>query len=401
MTTRPAFFFDAAACSGCKACQAACKDAHALPVGVRWRRVYEVTGGGWARTGAAWTSDAFALNLSVACHHCAEPACVEACPTGAMHARADGLVLLDADACVGCRYCEWACPYGAPQYDAAAGRMTKCTFCAERIDDGLPPVCVAACPMRALDFGPRDVLETHHGIGGSGWPLPDAGWTSPSLVLAPHRHMARATRDAAVVANREEVSAPAARDGPLVAFTLLMQLAAGCAIGLMAIDLRRPQFLGGWPFVAVAITVLAALAVSLGHLGSPGRAWRALANLRRSWLSREIAFAVGFGGLAVVCALTQLLGAPPAAQRTLAVATAACGLLLIYAMSKVYRLRTMPAWNTPRTTLAFFLATGILGLAAAGSLLAGPAPLLVAAPAAAWLVWDRVRFFKLAATRPL
>ena len=92
-----AFRFDAAACSGCKACQAACKDRHNLPVGVLWRRVYEVTGGGWTRSGDTWTSDVFAYNLSISCNHCQQPVCVEVCPTRAMHKRADGIVVVDQD----------------------------------------------------------------------------------------------------------------------------------------------------------------------------------------------------------------------------------------------------------------------------------------------------------------
>ncbi|MBI2407831.1 MAG: 4Fe-4S ferredoxin, partial [Gemmatimonadetes bacterium] len=99
------FAFDASACSGCKACQAACKDKNQLPVGVLWRRVYEVTGGGWTRAGETWTSDVFAYHLSIACNHCERPICVEVCPTGAMHRRYDGIVAIDREKCVGCQYC--------------------------------------------------------------------------------------------------------------------------------------------------------------------------------------------------------------------------------------------------------------------------------------------------------
>jgi anaerobic dimethyl sulfoxide reductase subunit B len=86
-----------------------------------------MAGGGWWREGDAWLNDVVAYNISMACNHCERAACVEVCPTGAMHDRGDGIVLVDAARCIGCRYCEWACPYGAPQYDAAAGCMTKCT----------------------------------------------------------------------------------------------------------------------------------------------------------------------------------------------------------------------------------------------------------------------------------
>ena len=77
-----AFYFDASACSGCKACQVACKDRHGLEVGLLWRRVYEVTGGDWTRSGEAWVSSVFAYNVSLACNHCLEPICAEVCPTG-------------------------------------------------------------------------------------------------------------------------------------------------------------------------------------------------------------------------------------------------------------------------------------------------------------------------------
>jgi anaerobic dimethyl sulfoxide reductase subunit B (iron-sulfur subunit) len=200
-----AFYFDSSACSGCKACQVACKDKHNLPLGVLWRRVYEVAGGGWTRSGAAWVSSVFAYNLSLACNHCQQPICAEVCPTRAITQRADGIVLIDPDRCIGCKYCSWACPYGAPQYDAEAGCMTKCTFCADNLDAGLPPACVAACPLRALDFGDRAELEARYGTVGVMYPLPEVRLTQPALVLTPHQDAARAAHEAAQIGNWEEV----------------------------------------------------------------------------------------------------------------------------------------------------------------------------------------------------
>jgi anaerobic dimethyl sulfoxide reductase subunit B (iron-sulfur subunit) len=184
--SRLAFYFDASACSGCKACQVACQDKHGLAPGVRWRRVYEVTGGGWERQGAAWKSTVFAYNVSMACNHCESPICLEVCPTRAITRREDGIVLIDADRCMGCRYCEWACPYGAPQYDPAAGIMTKCTFCVDELDRDRPPACVAACPLRVLDFGELKALRLRYGDGAVPVPLPDSSLTEPGLVVAPH-----------------------------------------------------------------------------------------------------------------------------------------------------------------------------------------------------------------------
>ncbi|MFO7892720.1 MAG: DMSO/selenate family reductase complex B subunit [Longimicrobiales bacterium] len=211
-----AFWFDASACSGCKACQVACKDKHGLPLGVRWRRVYEVTGGGWERRGDAWLSSVFAYNVSMACNHCERPICMEVCPTRAITRRDDGLVLIDADRCMGCRYCEWACPYGAPQYDAAAGVMTKCTFCADELDAGNPPACVAACPLRVLDFGTVEALEAKYGPGAVPAPLPDPSLTDPGLVVTAHPASASSGRGSgggAPASSEEADTAAPARDG--------------------------------------------------------------------------------------------------------------------------------------------------------------------------------------------
>ena len=165
----PSFFFNSSSCSGCKACQAACKDKHGLEVGRLWRRVYEVSGGGWRQEGAAWISDAYAYNLSIACNHCEQPTCVEACPTTALYKRPDGLVLIDPQRCIGCRYCTWACPYGAPQYDLQTRVMTKCTGCVDYLEAGLPPACVAACPLRVLDFGEQEAMQARYSITATAW----------------------------------------------------------------------------------------------------------------------------------------------------------------------------------------------------------------------------------------
>ena len=103
---------------------------------------------------------------------------------------------------MGCRYCEWACPYGAPRFDDERGVMTKCTLCADRLEEGLAPSCVSACPMRALDFGSRD--EMPGGIEAAGFPLPDPRLTRPAMQLVPHASAARSAAEGSV-ANREEV----------------------------------------------------------------------------------------------------------------------------------------------------------------------------------------------------
>lgn len=188
MAQQLGFYFDSSACTGCKACQVACQDKNDLPAGIAWRRVFRYGGGSWKPSATfSVPNGLFIYNVTVSCQHCAEPACVEVCPTTAMSKGADGVITIDADKCIGCRYCEWACPYGAPQFDDAAGVMTKCNFCQDLLAEGGNPACVDACPMRALDFGELDELRAKHGSLDAVEPLPSGTLTHPSLVLTPHR----------------------------------------------------------------------------------------------------------------------------------------------------------------------------------------------------------------------
>jgi len=199
------FYFDSSLCSGCKACQGACKDKNDLAVGVLWRRVYEIAGGRWKKNGNVWVPDIFAYFLSMACHHCENPVCLPSCPTKAIFKRMDGVVLIDTFACIGCRYCEWACPYGAMQFDERKRWVTKCDFCADYLDEGKPPACVSACPMRALEFGDISDLRKKYGGTSEVFPLPEAKTCEPALVIKPHRSAARATKETAEVENWEEI----------------------------------------------------------------------------------------------------------------------------------------------------------------------------------------------------
>ncbi|WBA81054.1 DMSO/selenate family reductase complex B subunit [Endozoicomonas sp. GU-1] len=184
------FYVDTAKCTGCKTCQLSCKDENDLKVGVNWRRVYEYGGGSWLQNeDGTYAQDVFAYYTSISCNHCAKPACTKACPTGAMHKRdQDGLVVVNADVCVGCRYCEMACPYGAPQFDAEKKVMTKCDGCFDRVEQGKQPICIESCPLRALDFGPIEELRAKYGTEADIAPLPDSSLTEPSLVMKASRH---------------------------------------------------------------------------------------------------------------------------------------------------------------------------------------------------------------------
>ncbi|MCG2803044.1 MAG: dimethylsulfoxide reductase subunit B [Cellulomonas sp.] len=205
MAKQLGFHIDQTFCTGCKACQVACKDKNDLPVGVNWRRVVEYTGGGWSTDGDTVEPNVFTYYTSVSCNHCEDPICVRVCPTQAMHKGEDGIVSVDADKCVGCRYCEWACPYSAPQFNAASGVMTKCNFCADYLAEGKDPACVAACPSRVLTFGEIDDLRETYGTVDDVEPLPDPSITKPNLVITPHRDAQRSGLGTGAIANPEEI----------------------------------------------------------------------------------------------------------------------------------------------------------------------------------------------------
>lgn len=188
MAKQFAFSVNIGKCTGCKACQIACKDKNNLPIGVRWRRVFMYEGGEWIdQDGTMVPSNVFAYAVSAACMHCQNPVCTHVCPTGAMYKREDGIVLIDEDRCIGCRYCSWACPYGAPQFNEDLGVMTKCNMCADLVEKGERPACVEACPYRALDFGPIEELQKQYGTFAAPAPLPDPNITRPSVVYIPNK----------------------------------------------------------------------------------------------------------------------------------------------------------------------------------------------------------------------
>jgi anaerobic dimethyl sulfoxide reductase subunit B (iron-sulfur subunit) len=202
-----AFYVNLADCTGCKACQLACKDKNDLPLGVRWRRILEYSGGTWRQQGEQTVPvNVFTYYLSAACMHCERPPCAEVCPTGAITKREeDGVVLLDAEKCIGCRYCQWACPYGAVAFNQEKGLMTKCNFCVDLLAKGERPACVDACPFRAIDFGTLEELRARHGSLADPAPLPSASLTGPAVVFTPHRNTEPWNGATGEVTNVEEV----------------------------------------------------------------------------------------------------------------------------------------------------------------------------------------------------
>lgn len=162
---RMKFYCDEARCIECNGCTVACAEAHELPVGISRRKVVTLNDG----------IEGKEFSVSIACMHCTDAPCEQVCPVDCFYIREDGIVLHDKETCIGCGYCLYACPFGAPQFprDGAFGTrgvMDKCTMCAggpeptnsakerelygqNRIAEGKVPACAAMCSTKALIVG--------------------------------------------------------------------------------------------------------------------------------------------------------------------------------------------------------------------------------------------------------
>src|SRR3954453_24247562 len=179
------FFTDITVCIGCKACQVACHQWNDLPAwtadqprerdgkfslpvlsgdsydntrslsDVNWRHVkfIEQFSPDPQRSEAAW------LMMSDVCKHCVHAPCLDVCPTGAIIRTESATVDIQEPACNGCRDCVTACPFGVIHMSARNGTAQKCTFCYDRLQQGLPPACAQACPTQSIRFGPLNQLK--------------------------------------------------------------------------------------------------------------------------------------------------------------------------------------------------------------------------------------------------
>jgi formate dehydrogenase iron-sulfur subunit len=164
----PAILIDVSRCIGCGNCQRSCAAENGLPCDTQAELgpdTYTVVEDAQVAGG----QDRF---VKRACMQCLHPACASACPVGALHQDGRGVVVADTSKCIGCRYCQYACPFGVPRFewDDPLGVMRKCAGCAERVAKGQPQACVAGCPTGALKSGPRGELlkEAHARIQAAG-----------------------------------------------------------------------------------------------------------------------------------------------------------------------------------------------------------------------------------------
>ena len=419
-------------CVGCQTCTIACKQANDTLPGVQWRRVIDIEQGKFP--------DVERLFMVTGCQHCAEPPCVPVCPTGATRQREDGLVTMDYDICIGCAYCAVSCPYDArtivheekgyyddttltKQERATAhperlGVAQKCTFCKERVDDGVAaglvpgvdpeatPACSASCISQAIQFGNFNDPTSH---------VSQLVKDSPSLQLNADlgtdpqiRYLfttpAVPGRLTGVEEDEEErLSDPV---NPLVGKRQMFWdwraamnwMFGGVGTGL-AIAAVLAFWLGAVPARAMPALLFASaalVAAGLGFvflkIGRKLRFWRAASRPHTSWMSREL-----YAGLVFFPAVLWSLVAPGRAAFTLA-AFAAAAFLACQAMI-LFKARGIPAWRVPLIPGMLF-ATGLLegfGALAIGTALLGSSGVAIAGAgiitfaAGSALLWWRYR----------
>ncbi len=323
---RSAFVFDPNRCTGCQACELACSIENRLGPDRSWRSV--LTFNQRALPGVPL------FHLSLACNHCEEPACMHSCPALAYERdAATGAVLIRTELCIGCKYCSWACPYGAPSFEPENGVMGKCTFCSHRLADGLAPACTSLCPTGALAYAevPAELLSSDI----EGFPKTDLG---PSIRILPRTGRVEQREDPPVGIDgfgpgsgmpgeaRKEPSIGLASEWSLAGFTFLLAVLFALLSANTVGTLRVPAL--GYAAIAGVAVLL-----SLAHLGRPARAWRAILNLRGSPVSREV---LGFGALG---ALGTLSLAWPAGEIATGIAWLGlgAGLLALVSADSVYR----------------------------------------------------------------
>jgi formate dehydrogenase iron-sulfur subunit len=340
------FHFDMTKCIGCKCCVVACNEQNGNPAEINWRRVGELEGGHYPYVQRH--------HLSMGCNHCLEPSCLIGCPVEAY--RKDpvtGVVIHDAATCIGCQYCTWNCSYGVPQYNAERGVVGKCDLCHNRLEDGMAPACVAACPEGAIaieivnvEQWRRDYLSAN----APGLPSADDSISTTRVTLPDDL-----PPDTGRVDTQRIV--PEHPHWPLVFMLVLTQLSVGAFGMLCGLDLLDRA---GFRWIS-ALGSLALAGISLGtaslHLGRRIYAWRALKGLRRSWLSREVLSLSIFAGVASVYAGSVLLHHQ--AKVPLALATVFCGLAGVLCSARIYMVPARPAWCS-RYTLAEFFSTVLL-----------------------------------------
>lgn len=381
------FEIDLDACSGCKACVAACHNLNGLEEGELWRNVGLLTGGE--------PEQPQIQHITSACHHCLEPACMLGCPVNAYEKdAATGIVEHLDDQCIGCKYCMFTCPYDVPSYSPSKGIVRKCNMCIDRLRVNEAPACVASCPNQAIKIrnvskeaiqktktkeARADLIELNAEPSALVPGAPSSQLTSPSTAYLSSKPLSPN-----LLPQSYFVAKSSHAHYPLVFMLTLTQMAFGIfAVALVMLlaglggpldasrsiwqSLTAPDLITAMHLVGFGILNVG-LGVATLHLGRPQKAYRAMAGWRTSWLSREI---IGFNLFAAAAAqatafsvLGFLVNWFGDLRIPLGAGSVAAGSLAVVCSAMLYVVTGRPLWSGPRTHGLFFLTAAVLGTSA-------------------------------------
>ncbi len=362
------FEVDLDACSGCKACVVACHTLNGLEEEESWRRV-----------------GAFTVNeplpqlryVTTACHHCADPGCLNGCPVIAYDKDPlTGIVRHLDDQCIGCKYCTMMCPYEVPQYSSRLGIVRKCDMCHQRLSVGEAPACVQSCPNEAISirnvsrhkqYGPEEILVPS---------APRSDLTHPTT-----KYVGQGSLSGLATPQDSQVDHAHESHWPLAVMLVMTQ----AAVGLIMMErlLAAYQSVVGNPISPVQTLVASALALGLAliglsiaplHLGQPLRAWRVFLGLRTSWLSREAVLFGKFVGALLLAVLLMSLNVaetdnlwirriPGWVDGLLLGSALALGIAGLFSSAMIYVVTRRELWRFSRTSQRFMGSAVVLGLA--------------------------------------
>ncbi len=279
------FIFDTNRCAGCRACVVACANKNNNANNNYWRKVSEYNSNNHPLFPVFY--------ISMACNHCDTHPCLTNCPAKAYSIDSNGAVIHDSEKCIGCRYCTWICPYNAPVFNGKTAVVSKCTSCTDNLFESGNPACTEACPLSALTYSTcNSKKDTMSGVTGNK--------AKPNIKFSEFKTRHTIGNDVSKRANRAFIDSILKRGNklkeeiPLLVFTVLfIVIVAATIFNTLANNNITKSYNNMHLFGAGIITML----ISFLHLGKKQRSFRAILNLKQSWLSREILLSGLFTGL--------------------------------------------------------------------------------------------------------